>query len=34
MTITNNHTYFVLDTVFQNRHKELFDFFEGQGAYI
>ena len=34
MTITNNHTYFVLDTVFQNRHKELFDFFEGQGADI
>ena len=34
MTITNNHTYFVLDTVFQNKHKELFDFFDGQGADI
>ena len=34
MTITNNHEFYVLDTVFQNKHKEIFDFFNNQGVDV
>ena len=34
MTITNNHEFYVLDTVFKNKHTELFAFLEGQNADV
>jgi|TARA_B100001094_G_C17874633_1_gene643814 hypothetical protein len=34
MSIINNHEFYVLDTVFQNKHKEIFDFFKNQGVDV
>jgi len=34
MSIINNHEFYVLDTVFQNKHKEIFDFFNNQGVDV
>ena len=34
MTIINNHEFYALDTVFQNKHKEVFDFFNNQGVDV
>ena len=34
MTINNNHEFYALDTAYQEKHKEIFDFFESQGVDV